>query len=195
MNMLIFIISVIVISRALEEAMEAGMPERLFIAVGISCIVMIMWMLFKEAKRDRRLRREKIEEQIVSERKRRESHEREQERLRSRASNLVFESKNLAKSLPTRVDLAEAALAEAEREFEERAFAPFWDAVERAVTSLGHFNEEVNNVIANSREHQQLILDLAEDGPEFSVSLNGLPDPRTTWRKLQYIPLSSEVFG
>ncbi len=83
--------------------------------------------------------------------------------------------------------IAEVALGEAEKEFKEGAFAPFWDAVEKVVISLGNFDQAVKFVVENSQQHLECVESLDNDRPVFSVALDNLPDPRSTSQRLHSI--------
>lgn len=61
-------------------------------------------------------------------------------------TTLCEESLELFESLPNHLHLAEEYLDQAERDFADRAFAPFWDSIEKAVTELACFDQGVRGI-------------------------------------------------
>jgi len=59
-------------------------------------------------------------------------------------------------TLPRRLADAESFLDRAEADFAERAFAPFWDSIERATLQIGGFNDDVGRLAEMATRHTQL---------------------------------------
>lgn len=78
--------------------------------------------------------------------------------------------------LPKHVAAAQKHLERAAFEFGEKAFAPFWDEVERAVQALDAFNRGVQGIAARAAEYDRQAL---QHGglPRFSPPAHVLPDP------------------
>lgn len=98
-----------------------------------------------EAERASRLRAQQEADDA-----RKKQHDTEQERLTRTLSHMVLSAREAVENLPSHISQAEAALDLAEEEFSDGAFAPFWDAVEKAVTSLASYDACVRTVADNS---------------------------------------------
>lgn len=61
--------------------------------------------------------------------------------------------------LPLQLQQVSDFLDKAEEEFRDGAFAPFWEAIERAATSLGDFNEKVDEIHNNHKIHIRYLSD------------------------------------
>ena len=72
--------------------------------------------------------------------------------------------------MPLWVESAEGHLDQAEIDFAERVFAPFWSSVERAVVSLARFDESVQRIESNSCEYVDLVARCHGPAPPFPVS-------------------------
>lgn len=94
----------------------------------------------------------------------------QQKRVRERLLALNEESLSLLESMPGWVVSAEHHLDQAELDFTERAFAPFWSSVERAVESLAQFDESVKKIESNSSEYVDLFARSKGPAPSFAVS-------------------------
>lgn len=147
------------------------------VVIGITVCYFIQKMNVKEDKE--REKRKKQQEEIKQEMLLKE--EKEQERIKretlagetkkkaheQRITQLVANSQLLSQELPERVNFAQNALDTAQREYKDGAFAPFWDAVEQAVTSLAHFNTGINRIILNCSAYQAEIKQLDSPPPVF----------------------------
>ena len=96
-----------------------------------------------------------------------------QRRVRERLLILNEESLSLLESMPGWVESAENHLDQAELDFAEGAFAPFWNSVERAALSLAAFDECVHKLDRNSCEYTDLLTHYRGQAPVFAVT-NGL---------------------
>lgn len=94
----------------------------------------------------------------------------QQKRVRERLLAINDESFNLLNSMPAWIDSAEGHLDQAEIEFVEGAFAPFWNSVERAVVSLATFDEAVQKLENNSCEYMDLVTRCKGPVPSFAVT-------------------------
>ena len=93
-----------------------------------------------------------------------------QNRVRERLSHLNEESLSLIESMPGCVATAESHLDQAEVEFADRAFAPFWSAVEHAARSLAGIHESVQKLECNSGEYAALLTQVRGQAPSFAVT-------------------------
>ncbi len=94
----------------------------------------------------------------------------QQKRARERLLALNEESFGLMESMPGWIESAEHQLDQAEIDFAEGAFAPFWNSVERAVMSLAVFDESVQKLESNSCEYLDLVARCKGPVPSFAVS-------------------------
>jgi methyl-accepting chemotaxis protein len=76
----------------------------------------------------------------------REAEQERQTEYRSQLTVLGDESPGLFESVPRHLSTAEEQLDQAEIEFSERAFAPFWDSVEKAANALGCADKAIRDI-------------------------------------------------
>jgi hypothetical protein len=79
-------------------------------------------------------------------------------------SLVVFEA------APLHLQSAEGDLDQAEADFSEGVFAPFWDSVERAATFLGHFDECVRQIHDGASHYEGLMKVYDTYPPRFPLS-------------------------
>lgn len=131
----------------------------------VAALIAIGMFVSKEISKDaeQRATREKnlaAEEALFlrrqqEEAERRSRHQQEQLAYGRRLATLGEESLSLFESLPAHLAAAERHLNQAQVEFSEGAFSPFWDAVERAAVELGSFGEGVDDIEASSSEYAE----------------------------------------
>lgn len=85
------------------------------------------------------------------------------------------------------VKIAESDVREAKREFAEGAFAPFWDAVERAANRLSEAESCINQISNYSRQYGWYVAKLDSTPPYFHVRLDALPDTRRVAAELHEV--------
>lgn len=73
-------------------------------------------------------------------------------------------------SMPKHLTAAEQYLDQAEIDFAEGAFAPFWDSIEKAAKALGYFNQGVRRINNNSFRYTKLIKKYENTPPEFPLT-------------------------
>ena len=71
---------------------------------------------------------------------------------------------------PQTIEAAERHLDRAEEDFADGAFAPFWDSVERAATSLGACHEKLRLITDNSSKYAELSKKYRGKAGAFAVS-------------------------
>jgi uncharacterized phage infection (PIP) family protein YhgE len=79
------------------------------------------------------------------------------EQLRGQIASINEESLSTFEQMTAQLRSAEEHLDQAERDFSEGAFAPFWDSVERAAFALGGFEERVRKVESNLSQYIDLV--------------------------------------
>ena len=144
------------------------------VVIGITVCYFIQKMNVKEDKEreKRKKQQEEIKQETLllkekEERERKERQEKIKKAREQKIGELVDSSMILSQELPKRVSFARNALDDAEQEYQDGAFAPFWDAVEQAVTSLAHFNTGINRIILNCSAYQAEIKQLDSPPPVF----------------------------
>jgi methyl-accepting chemotaxis protein len=80
------------------------------------------------------------------------------------------ESITLFERLPNCLESAEKYLDQAEVNFSDSAFVPFWDSIEEAVKMLGYFNEGVQHIGKNSSHYTELIGKYEDTPPQFPLA-------------------------
>ena len=153
-----------------------------FFPVGI--IVGILIHIREEKKR----RREEEQERQLEEERQRDTLN---STIRERLVPLSETSKEILLSLKQLVSEASTHLDEAEREFEERTFAPFWDKVEDTTNQLAAYHQGVKRVERNATKYTRRASRLSDRAsrlgvsiPRFDMPEDELPDARPVTARL-----------
>ncbi len=114
------------------------------------------------AKRDgsaelERRQREQRRQSEEKERIRGEVTRKEQEAYRHEAIELSKRSVALFESVADGLARAECHLDQAEIDFAQRGFAPFWDAIEQSAAALAHVDEGARHINAQASRYLELI--------------------------------------
>jgi hypothetical protein len=80
------------------------------------------------------------------------------------------ESLSLFESAPKHLSAAEEQLDQAEIDFGDRAFAPFWDSIENAAKSLAHFDAGVHHIRDHSSRYTELVRKYDDSPPQFPLA-------------------------
>jgi hypothetical protein len=136
-QLLVFLVIVIAVIVLIIEYWYIALP---LFAVGVA-IFIIRRMQAEEAKR---LAAEEARRE--AERRRLESLAAEQRQLRSQLAAFNRDAAGRFESMPAQLARAERHLNAAERDYLDRAFAPFWDNVEGAVKMLGVFDDHAKQI-------------------------------------------------
>lgn len=118
----------------------------------------------KEKQRQAAMAKRKAEEEALVRR-----HKEEQERYRTQMIYYGDQALDRFESLPKHLSTAERHLNQAEVDFADGAFAPFWDSIEEAAKALGHFDEGVRGINDNASRYTKLINTYEGTPPEFSL--------------------------
>ncbi|RJQ18998.1 MAG: hypothetical protein C4560_06700 [Nitrospiraceae bacterium] len=119
--------------------------------------------------------------------RKRQEYEAYQDSLHQQILGYVSDSNTILKNLPVQIDIAENALNEAETEFKERAFAPFWDAVETAATRLAIFNFGIQQIKDNAINYMEEKKKLDSTPPRFQINIGTLPIATRTSDRMRRI--------
>jgi len=98
------------------------------------------------------------------------SHRQRQSAYQAKMIRLSDECMELFAGASGHIESAERYLDQAERDFSERVFAPFWVSVERALASLGAFDDEVRRIAKASSEFSELIKVYEAAPPAFPLA-------------------------
>lgn len=146
-------------------------PRTLIIAVLIAVVLFIVGRseLKKIEKRQEQARR-------AFEDKERRQQQVNQQIIRQILADIVLDALTTIRGLPGEVDQAEQGCIRAEREFADGAFAPFWDAVEDAVTHLARFDSGIQRIRTSRTSYDTKVGSLDSAPPPFTVDANALPN-------------------
>ncbi len=111
----------------------------------------------------------------ASENARREEERRRRQQLqtdcRSRVKQACEVAENAFSAIPSYLVQAESLLARSEREFEERAFSPFWEAIESAVRQLANVDQNLRLIESSSRSYADAAKKIVGTYPSFPVDV------------------------
>lgn len=143
-----------------------------------------------KAKRDAEesSRRRLAEEEDAKRRRLVEAEVAERRRLGEETTKLNAECKDLAlmlkgsrskyHSLSSLVGVVGSLLDTAEEDFKERAFAPFWDALESATNHLGEYHQNIEAITNTASEYEKRRCRLSTSVPAFDIPKSSVPDAR-----------------
>ncbi|MCR4288631.1 MAG: hypothetical protein NUW09_11540 [Deltaproteobacteria bacterium] len=120
-------------------------------------------------------------------RRKQQQYEANQNAVLKNLRTFVGDSIIIFNDMPKEVDLAENALDKAEIEFQDGAFAPFWDAVERAATYLASFDSGIRQITSHSEAYKKEMGNLVATPPPFQIDIKKLPDATRTADRMQDI--------
>jgi biopolymer transport protein ExbB/TolQ len=170
------------------------------IALGILAAGLVIYLIRKviAANRVKRLmdehQRQREEEELERQRKqelaRINNHKNQQRQFYTSLIDLGSDSFALFESMPNHLLTAEELLDKAEGDFEEGAFAPFWDSVERAAMKLGQFDDSVRTITTNAERHADVAKRYEGPPPAFPIvldSVTGMAAANTTNDRMRTI--------
>ncbi len=158
----IAIIAVIIV--IVSKIFEVILPY-LLIMLGILVICIIVYSIIKtDNQRVERLEKEEQERQNEEAR-----FKYGQENYYKEMVNLGGTSIYLFESLPKELEKAEKYLDQAEVDFSDGAFAPFWDSIEKATKSLSYFVKGTQSIKEISYQYTMLIGEYDGISPQFPI--------------------------
>jgi hypothetical protein len=95
-----------------------------------------------------------------------------------KARSTLEQLNGLAVGISSPLEEALEILKDARSEYEERAFASFWDRVERAAIQLANFQDGVRDLISTLSRYRKLLEGRIHNFPDFVVAPESIPDPR-----------------
>jgi len=135
------------------------------IALGFLVICIVIYSIIK-ADNQKRERIEKAEQERLIEEGR---FRYEQKNYYKEMVSLGESSIYLFESLPKELEKAEKYLDQAEVDFSDGAFAPFWDSIEKATKSLSYFVKGTQRIKENSYQYTMLIGEYEGISPQFPL--------------------------
>ncbi len=117
----------------------------------------------KENSEARRAREEQIKADEMARQKRNLEYH-------NRMVALGTHSIDIFESMPNLLSSAEEQLNQADLDYTDSAFAPFWDSVEKAAKALGYYDEGIEKINSNSSEYTGLVKQFEGNPPGFPLS-------------------------
>jgi hypothetical protein len=102
------------------------------------------------------------------------AHKMAQQNYQSELMTVCDDSLKAFEVLPKELMDAEALLDQAEVDFEEGAFAPFWDSVEQAAMRIGHFDGRVEKINHNLKRYVELSKIYEAEAPRFPIVIDSV---------------------
>jgi hypothetical protein len=115
------------------------------------------------------------------------AHEREIENRKNQMARLLADAIDCHKSIPQLLLATNKHIDNAESEFKEGAFAPFWDEIENATNKIATYHKRIEFISRNAVYYEAESVKLSEPTPLFLLPANELPDARLTITRLQKI--------
>ena len=109
----------------------------------------------------------------------------EAERITTNVITIYDDSKSKKDSLIKLLSRAKLHIDIADREFQERAFSPFWEAIETATAQFVEYNNTVRELTASSQSASALLKSRNHSFPTFPVAPTDIPDPNSLAQKLR----------
>ena len=158
------IIAIIVIIALIYWAIVYWYITLPVVAIGV-------WLYLNDKKQKAEAKR-KAEEEAELQRHEAELQRHKEQQQAYRQQLVVFGEQSMAvfESIPEHLRTAEEHLDQAEVDFAEGVFAPFWDSVEKAARTLGRFDEGVRQISQNSSQYTGLVKKYEADPPKFPLS-------------------------
>lgn len=102
------------------------------------------------------------------------SQKEDQERLLQQFVSVGTTSLGLFDAMTAHLLCTEELLDQAERDFKEGVFAPFWDSIEKAMLRFSHFDECVREITINSKKHTALAKIYKSSPPQFPIDMESV---------------------
>lgn len=188
-----FFLSTFVISTLMSEN-KLGIPEQTvgcglvnILAIGITIVVLAL----RSERQHEKLKRADLKT-------RREIANEEASTLTKKAVDVLQRSRDNAPKLAKYVDSASGWLAQAQQEYADNAYGPFWDAVEQSAINLAAFRQTAEQLTRDSASYYQILSGRSHNFPMLPIRSGALPDPTAALIELQRTVRAgqtSEVFA
>lgn len=160
-----------------------------YITLALGAIAVVIHLIVKANKEEKRRQAAKAQRE-AEEAARLQRHKEEQQGHHKQMIVLGDQSLALFESMPKHLTSAEEHLDQAEIDFADGAFAPFWDSIEAAAKTLGHFDESARRINHNSSSYGDLIKNYEDTPPVFPLapqSIAKLEVGKATAERMQVI--------
>lgn len=144
-----------------------------YVTFVIAVICLVIWVLVRETPEEiekEKQRQAAIAQQKVAEESRLQHYRNEQQGYWNQLIALSEQSISLFESLPKHLSVAENYLDQAEADFADGAFAPFWDSIENAAKELSHFVNGVHSINYNSSRYTEMVSKYESTPPQFPLA-------------------------
>lgn len=102
------------------------------------------------------------------------AHNSQQRDYYTKLVDLSTSSFALFEAMPKHLMNAEELLDQAELDFDEGAFEPFWDSIEQCALRLGHLDDGVRTITSNSQLHTEVARHYEETVSPFPIVLESV---------------------
>jgi len=140
-----------------------------YVILALVVIGIMIYLIGKENEKEK-LRQAAEAARKAEEVVRLQRHREEQRGYRKQMIVHGEQSIGLFESMPKHLSSAEEYLDQAEVDFAEGAFAPFWDSIENAAKTLGRFDEGVHHIKDNASRYTELIRKYEDTPPQFPLA-------------------------
>jgi hypothetical protein len=146
-----FVIGIIVWVSAIKHSYIT-----LGLTLGLAAIGLLIYLIAKgsEWKEERRAAEDDRKAEAAA---RLQHHREEQQGYSIQMIVLGKQSIGLFESMPKYLNIAEEWLNQAEVDFADGAFAPFWDSIEKAAYTLAYIDKDIRQINYNSSYYIELI--------------------------------------
>lgn len=184
-----FIILYTVIGIALWDSKASNIPVLVwFGSILIGAVIGFVRPLSAEAKRQAWLAKEERQRQQILKAEREKQIAQNaiaRTRALSNIDGLVSSAQVSAAKLPLLMSDAELWLDQAENEFSEGLYSPFWEAMEGAVQHLSQFDKTLRTIETAQQRYAIEAPPLAPDAVSFSLGVRVLPNPSATNQRMK----------
>ena len=111
----------------------------------------------------------------------------EAESLTLEMTHLFQKSESVVSSMPGLLANARGWLRQAEQEYNDRAFGPFWDAVENATQNLAAYSNGARQLADDARVYYRWLRGRKHNFPLFPASPDSIPDPGPVMAEFQRV--------
>lgn len=179
----LWLLAVCLVASGCEGAAQAVGAIVALVIVGFPIMVIVSLLDEWKTKKDRIKESVRREEELARQERRRQADYENQKQLeyvarRGRVADqlaaMAHGSVASLQRIPGHIQEASRALDAADTDFGEGAFAPFWDAVERAIRALGQIYEETERVRHDAHIYAQDMAQYQLQLQPFPISQNAL---------------------
>jgi hypothetical protein len=170
-NLWIAFVGVIVVGVLLSSLWSEVNQRILVILLAIGALSWLILVTIRELNRRYNQKLEAIKERKLSE------AQDEASKTESMAMVAMDKARRSASQLKIHLDNASQDLEHAKREYEHNAYAPFWDAVERAARDFDCYWQALTELKVNADKYYSLLATRTHSFPSLGIDQGSLPEP------------------